>query len=195
MTASQLRHKATGCKSIENLSSLKCRKNDCGTFHADLYDLAMHEELCKGGPPSDRETLYRFSLTADAANGATPSVIIINRSSKAPPQCWKDGTASVKEGLPQLGRKYLAHYAAWNGYPGGPAVLHSCYEAVTRYIPAPAYDNSFLGDTKVATMSLFLFVCAFMHTLVVYIVYVDMSVSTGILASTSRVLSGVTYET
>jgi len=73
--------------------------------------------------------------------------------------------------------------------------MQSCYEAVTRYIPAPAYDNSFLGDTRVATKSLFLFVCAFICTPGVYIVDVDMSVSTGISASTSRMLSGVTYET
>jgi len=86
MTASQLRHKATGLNSIEHSSSLKCGNNDCSIFHADLYDLAMNEDRCKGGPPSDRETSYRFSLTADAANGAPPSVMIINRSSKALPQ-------------------------------------------------------------------------------------------------------------
>jgi len=127
----------------------------------------MHEERCKKGPLSNRETSYRFSLTADAANGAPPSVIIINRSSKAPPQCWKDGTTSIKEGLPQLGRKYLAHYASWrSSYSGGSAVLHSCYEAVTRYIPAPAFDNSFLGETprqKVLLHRAFRFTQAIVH--------------------------------
>jgi len=63
-------------------------------------------------------------LTAAAREGEPPSVIVVSRSSAKAPEGWKDGTNSLQDGLPNIGKKYLAHYAAWTTFNGA-AVLHS----------------------------------------------------------------------
>ncbi|CAN9477428.1 unnamed protein product [Alternaria alternata] len=108
----------------------------------------MHLERCQGVPPRQRVSSFRFALTTSAVDGAPPSVIIVNRSSAKAPESWKDNADTIEEGLPMLGRRYLNHYAAWSGYTGGSAVLHSCYDVPTRYIPAPALDDSFLASSQ-----------------------------------------------
>ncbi|CAN9157306.1 unnamed protein product [Alternaria alternata] len=108
----------------------------------------MHLERCQGVPPRQRVSSFRFALTTSAVDGAPPSVIIVNRSSAKVPESWKDNADTIEEGLPMLGRRYLNHYAAWSRYTGGSAVLHSCYDAPTRYIPAPAFDDSFLASSQ-----------------------------------------------
>jgi hypothetical protein len=55
---------------------------------------------------------------------------------------------TIQDGLPNVGRRYLAQYAAWKGYTGNSAVLHSCYDVATRYLPSPAFDDSFLATSQ-----------------------------------------------
>ncbi|EDU39867.1 hypothetical protein L13192_02062 [Pyrenophora tritici-repentis] len=74
-------------------------------------------------------------------------IIIINRSSEKRPQAWKAGTESFETGLPIIGQQVLNHYVAWSKDESKSAVLHSCYDCPTRYLPAPAIDNSFLGNS------------------------------------------------
>jgi len=101
----------------------QCKKDECGGFYADLYELAMHEHRCEGDRSSpERRTSYRFALTAAARE--PPSVIVVNRSSPKAPESWKDGTNSLQDCLPNIGKRYLAHYAAWTTFDGA-AVFHS----------------------------------------------------------------------
>jgi hypothetical protein len=132
----------------DSRSPYQCKMEGCGIFHADLYQLAMHEERCKGNLTGERRTSTRYCLTASAEASVPPSVIIVIRSSAERPNIWKAGTDSFEEGLPLLGQKILAHYAAWSSFPGGSAVLHSCYDCPTRYLPASAVDDSFLETTN-----------------------------------------------
>jgi hypothetical protein len=126
----------------------QCHKDECGGFFADLYELAMHESRCKGdGSSPERRTSYRFALTSAAREGEPPSVIVVNRSSAKAPGSWKDGTDSLQDGLPNIGKKYLAHYAAWTTFDGA-AVIHSCYDVATRYLPSPAVDDSFTASSQ-----------------------------------------------
>jgi hypothetical protein len=126
----------------------QCHKDECGGFFADLYELAMHESRCKGdGSSPERRTSYRFALTSAAKEGEPPSVIVVNRSSAKAPGSWKDGTDSLQDGLPNIGKKYLAHYAAWTTFDGA-AVIHSCYDVATRYLPSPAVDDSFTASSQ-----------------------------------------------
>lgn len=121
----------------------------CGIFHADLYQLAMHEERCKGSTISERRTSSRHCLTASAEASMPPFVIIIVRSSAERPKVWKAGTNSFEEGLPVLGQKILALYAAWSGFSGGSAVLHACYDCPKRYLPSATMDTGFLEMTSI----------------------------------------------
>jgi hypothetical protein len=52
-------------------------------------------------------------------------------------ECWFAGCTNVREGLPTWVRKILEHYAAYTGPQGAhSAVLHWCYNVMTRDIPA-----------------------------------------------------------
>jgi hypothetical protein len=124
--------------------SIPIRIEGCGQSHADLYQLAMHEERCEGKPLYERPTSFRFTLNASVEAGAPPAVIIVNRGSGKPPEGWKAGKDTIQESLPLLGCQIFAHYAAWSGFAGGPGVIHSCYDCSTRYLPSPSVDDSFL---------------------------------------------------
>jgi len=101
----------------------QCKKDECGGFYADLYELAAHEHLCKEERSfPERKTSYRFALTAAAREA--PSAIVVNRSSATAPESWKDGTNSLEDGLPNIGKRYLAHCAAWTAFSGA-AMLYS----------------------------------------------------------------------
>jgi len=75
---------------------------------------------------SIKHKTYRFALTAAAREGEPPSVIVVNRSSAKAPEIWKDTTNSLQDGLPNIGKRYLAHHSAWTTFDGAP-VLHGCY--------------------------------------------------------------------
>lgn len=81
----------------ETRSPYQCCKAGCGIFHADLYQLASHEERCKAIPPVERQTSVRIALTTAAKAGMPPSVIIVTRSSSERPQAWKAGTENFEE--------------------------------------------------------------------------------------------------
>lgn len=112
----------------------------------------MHEERCTGKPAIERRTSPRYCLMASATDNVPPSVIIVNRSSAERPKGWKGKTGDYEEVLLLLGKQYLSHYAAWSDYPGGSAVMHSCYDCPTRYLPSPTVGNSWL-ETKDAHRS------------------------------------------
>ena len=133
-------------------SPYQCQMQGCGLLHSDLYQLAMHEERCTGKPAVERRTSPRYCLTAPATDNVPPSVIIVNRSSAERPKGWKAETGDYEEGLLLLRKQHLSHYAAWSDYPGGSAVMHSCYDCPTRYLPSPTVGNSWL-ETKDAHRS------------------------------------------
>jgi hypothetical protein len=72
----------------------------CNIYHANLYQLAKHEDKCKYKPSSARETCYRSPLDAAATRSDAPSLIVINRSSSHPSKSWKAGKKTRKKGLP-----------------------------------------------------------------------------------------------
>ena len=113
----------TRCHTKDSRGPYPYKKDECGGFYANLYELVMHEHRCKGNWSSpERKTSYRFPLTATARE--PPSVIVVNRSSAKAPESWKNGTNSLQDGLPNIGKRYPAHYAAWMTFNGA-AVLHS----------------------------------------------------------------------
>lgn len=130
--------------SQDNRSAYQCSK--CASyFHMDLYKLAMHEERCTKESVSKVEnTTMRFQLNAAARNDEAPQFIIVNRSSNRVPEGWKAGTDHYKTGLPIIGQRILAHFAAKTGHKTGAAVLHTAYECPTRRVPALEHDLSYL---------------------------------------------------
>ncbi|KAF2869080.1 hypothetical protein BDV95DRAFT_498895 [Massariosphaeria phaeospora] len=82
---------------------------------------------------------------------SAPTIIIVARSSKQPPESWKGGLgkkAKFKEGLPLFGSKFLQHFETVFGPTGRSAVLHEAYTAQTRYLPHGAYHTPAAYDTK-----------------------------------------------
>lgn len=129
-------------KHSNDLSSPYQCSHGCGLHHADLYKLAHHEERCKGKSVATRSASYRFALNEAAKNGGPPAIIVVNRSSSHPPKAWEDGTGDTMQGLPQIGERVVAHYAAMDGPQVGAAVLHNCSNCKTRFLPAPAINRS-----------------------------------------------------
>lgn len=113
----------------------------CGQYHVDLYMLQSHEENCKGPVAPKRKTTLRFKL-GSASAGIAPSVIVVARASALAPKGWAAGTSSIEEGLPIWADQILRHYAAMCGEKFSSAVLHASAFVRTRYMPAPAQDNS-----------------------------------------------------
>lgn len=129
--------------SNDTSSPYQC-SHGCGLHHADLYKLAHHEERCQAKSVATRSTSYRFALNEAAEKGGPPKLIVVNRSSSHPPKAWEDGTGDMMQGLPQIGKRVVAHYAAMDagGSPVGAAVLHNCSNCKTRFLPAPAVNRS-----------------------------------------------------
>ncbi|CAN9163380.1 unnamed protein product [Alternaria alternata] len=62
-------------------------------------------------------TAKPLSPSPSAGNTSNPNRVAIQPFKNeqiryAPPGSWKDGTDSLQDGLPNIGKKYLAHYAA-----------------------------------------------------------------------------------
>jgi predicted RNA-binding Zn-ribbon protein involved in translation (DUF1610 family) len=118
-------------------------------YHYDLYKLRMHEERCSSQSVATTEnTTMRFKLNRAAREHRPPTYIIVVRSSNRALESWSAGTDSYKTGLPILGGKILAHFAAKIGSSDGAAVLHAAYECPTRRVPALAKDLSYLETEK-----------------------------------------------
>ncbi|KAF3043433.1 hypothetical protein E8E12_007372 [Didymella heteroderae] len=130
--------------SRDDTSPYQCSK--CSEYyHHDLYKLAMHEERCRAQSVATIEkTSLRFKLNQAAQEHRPPTYIVVVRSSNRILEGWKAGTDSYLTGLPVLGKKILAHFAAKVGSSDGAAVLHAAYECPTRRVPALARDLSYL---------------------------------------------------
>jgi hypothetical protein len=85
----------------------------CNIYHADLYQLAKHEDKCKYKPSSARETCYRSPLDAAATRSDAPSLIVINRSSSHPSKSWKAGKKTRKKGLPIIAGTSWLNISPW----------------------------------------------------------------------------------
>ncbi|KAJ8106966.1 hypothetical protein OPT61_g9188 [Boeremia exigua] len=137
--ANHIRHK----HSKDSTSSYQCSK--CAVYyHNDLYKLAMHEERCTGETVAkESNTTMRFKLNNAAQNNEPARFIIVLRSSNRIPEGWKANTDNYRDGLPILGKKILAHFAAKTGNRTGAAFLHAANECPTRRVPALTQDLSY----------------------------------------------------
>lgn len=128
------------CSHIDDARALFLCVKGCGQHYACLYMLAVHEEKCHATGGVKRVTTVRIPLT-ESANTQVIRTIMIARSSSEAPLSWFAHKAMWQEGLYFWGRKILEHFVAYSGY-NGPAVLHAATDCQTRYLPAPADDNS-----------------------------------------------------
>lgn len=130
--------------SKDDTTPYQCSK--CAVYYQhDLYKLAMHEERCTiPSVATEQKTSMRFRLNQAALDDQPPTYIIIMRSSNRALEGWKADTEHYKTGLPVLGKKVLAHFAARTGNSTGAAVLHTAYECPTRRVPALTRDLSYL---------------------------------------------------
>lgn len=101
--------------SRDDTSPHQCSK--CSEYyHYDLYKLAMHEERCTTHSVATAETAedttMRFRLNEAAKENQPPTYIIVVRSSNKVLEGWKAGTDSYRTGLPILGKRIVAHFAA-----------------------------------------------------------------------------------